>query len=70
MGTIGNAIRFTSAIPKTGPGPGDYDLTNFKNFAKASETTFEMPKYSRVTTSPLNRSNRAQSAVNRTIDNG
>lgn len=51
------------------PGVGDYNLTNFKNFAKASETVFEVPKYSiKQPQKRLNRNARARSAVNRTID--
>ena len=26
------------------PGPGDYDLTRFKNICKANETNFEIPE--------------------------
>ena len=33
---------------KSTPGVGDYDLTNFKNFAKASETPFEIPKFTKL----------------------
>lgn len=42
MGTFTNQIRWNKA-PKS-PGVGDYDLTGFKSFAKASETVFEIPK--------------------------
>jgi hypothetical protein len=45
LGTFGNDPRFRHGKMKSTPGVGDYDLTNFKNFAKASETNFEMPKY-------------------------
>lgn len=38
MGTFGNDSRFKYGRTKATPGVGDYDLTNFKNFAKASET--------------------------------
>ena len=68
MGTIGNEPRFSKSKMKATPGVGDYDLTNFKNFAKASETQFEMPKYSRLHGGKLERHNRARSAVSRTID--
>ena len=68
MGTIGNEPRFKQHKVKATPGVGDYDLTNFKNFAKASETQFEMPKYSRIHGGKLDRRNRARSAVSRTID--
>ena len=68
MGTFGNDPRFRKTKVKTTPGVGDYDLTNYKNFAKASETTFEIPKYQKVAGGKLNSHNRARSAVNRTID--
>ena len=42
LGTFGNEKRWGPS-QKT-PGVGDYDLTNFKNFAKASETVFEIPQ--------------------------
>ena len=46
MGTFGNDPRFKCGDPqKKTPGVGDYDLTNFKNFAKVSETVFEIPKF-------------------------
>jgi hypothetical protein len=30
------------------PGVGEYDITGFKNIAKASETMFEVPKYYQI----------------------
>ena len=51
------------------PGVGDYDLTNFKSYAKASETNFETPKYYKVGamngTRRLSKSGRARSAMPR-----
>lgn len=38
LGTIGNEQRFKQNRIKVTPGVGDYDLTNFKNYSKASET--------------------------------
>jgi hypothetical protein len=59
LGTFTNERRWNES--QTGPGVGDYDLTGFKNFAKASETVFEIPKKS------LNNSGskRAKSAIQR-----
>ena len=68
LGSFGNDPRFKRGKIKSTPGVGDYDLTGFKNFAKASETVFEIPKYSKVQSNRLNQHNRARSAVNRTID--
>ena len=42
LGTFTNAKRWNEAT--ISPGVGDYDLTGFKNFAKASETQFEIPQ--------------------------
>ena len=70
MGTFGSDQRFKPGTGiKTTPGVGDYDLTNYKNFAKASETIFEIPKYRKLAQRKLERHSRAKSAVNRTIDN-
>jgi hypothetical protein len=46
---------------------GEYDLTGFKNIAKASETMFEVPKYYQVHNKNPKRSFRSKSAANRTI---
>ena len=43
FGTMYKAKRFDSPRQKS-PGVGDYDLTKFKSFAKASETGFEIPE--------------------------
>ena len=69
-GTFKRELRWVEPTPKDQkPGVGDYDLTNFKSFAKASETTFEMPKYYKVGamsgTRRLSKSGRAQSAMPR-----
>ena len=70
MGTFGSDNRFKAGeVIKRTPGVGDYDLTNFKNFAKVSETIFEIPKFRKLAQRKLDRHGRAKSAVNRTIDN-
>lgn len=70
MGTFGAEIRFKNGEVQTKtPGVGDYDLTNFKNFAKVSETVFEIPKYKKASNRKLDRHSRAKSAINRTIEN-
>lgn len=56
LGTFGGDPRFKPGVRvKTTPGVGDYDLTNFKNFAKASETIFEIPKYRKLAQRKLER---------------
>ena len=40
MGTFTNEKRWNDA--NITPGVGDYDLTRFKNIAKANETNFEI----------------------------
>ena len=42
LGTFTNEKRWIGPGMKN-PGVGEYDLTRFKNFAKASETVFEVP---------------------------
>jgi len=41
LGTFTNEKRWNEA--NITPGVGDYDLTRFKNIAKANETNFEIP---------------------------
>jgi len=67
LGCFGNERRW---FPRreTSPGVGDYDLTNFKSFAKANETSFEIPRFDGQFLKKYMRNNRAQSAVSRTID--
>lgn len=70
MGTFGNEKRWGPSI-KT-PGVGDYDLTHFKNFAKASETVFEIPQpnnyYKKVGQGRAKSAQRNQSNPMRTFD--
>ena len=69
-GTFTKEKRWTALQSKDQrPGVGDYDLTNYKWYAKASETVFEMPKYYKVGamngTRRLSKSGRARSAMPR-----
>jgi hypothetical protein len=51
------------------PGVGDYNLTGFKSYAKASETAFEMTvKYTTIQNSGEKRFGRAKSALYRQGD--
>ena len=43
LGTFTNEKRWNKK-PVVSPGVGDYDLTGFKSYAKASETTFLIPE--------------------------
>lgn len=67
LGSFGQEKRWQQPKPQS-PGVGDYDLTGFKNFAKASETTFDLPKYLKLDQKRLVRHSRAKSAVSRTLD--
>ena len=43
LGTFTNEKRWNKK-PIQSPGVGDYDLTGFKSYAKASETAFVIPE--------------------------
>ena len=44
LGTFTNEKRWTKKAEVSSPGVGDYDLTGYKSFAKASETAFVIPE--------------------------
>jgi hypothetical protein len=65
LGTFTNEKRWTERTVKS-PGVGEYDLTGYKNFSKAAETTFVIPdKQTNITGSGDKRSYRAKSAMYR-----
>ena len=67
MGTFTNEKRWNKKPEVSTPGVGDYDLTGFKSYAKASETTFVIPeKQTSISGSAEKRFARAKSAMHRT----